>query len=106
MGENPPPLVAEAQRYGAPDANEYDRGEGLYAITIALKLGIPFVGGEPTREEENLVLKANGFTDADIAFSALAGGFSGALRSGDMPDTSPESLAKVYPRLVGELKLP
>ena len=106
MGENPPPLVAEAQRYGAPDANEFDRGEGLYAITIALKRGIPFVGGEPTREEENQALKAKGFTDADFAFTYLLGRFSGALRSGDIPDTSPESLAKVYPQIAQDLKLP
>ncbi len=94
MGENPPPLVAEAQRYGAHDANEHDRGEEMYAASIALVRGIPFVGGEPTREEENQALKAKGFTDADVAFTYLLGRFSGALRSGDIPGTSRESLAK------------
>jgi len=106
MGENPPPLVAEAHRYGAADANEYDRGEPMYAASLALMKGVPFLGGEPTRDEENQVLKANGFTDADMAFSALLSGFSGALLSGDIPDTSPESLAKVYPRLTEEMKAP
>ena len=28
MGENPPPLVADAHRYGAADADEFVRGEG------------------------------------------------------------------------------
>ncbi|MGB6605003.1 MAG: hypothetical protein WBE65_12000, partial [Steroidobacteraceae bacterium] len=72
----------------------------------ALTRGIPFLGGEPTREEENQVLKAKGFTDADMAFSALLGGFSQALRSGEIPDTSPGSLAKVYPRLARSVKAP
>jgi hypothetical protein len=106
MGENPSPLVAEAHRYGTPNADEYARGEGMYAASIALIRRIPFLGGEPTREEENQVLKAKGFTDADIVFSALLGGFSQALRSGDIPDTSPGSLAKVYPRLAHGVKEP
>jgi hypothetical protein len=46
------------------------------------------------RREQIQVLKAKGFTDADIAFSALLGEFSQALRSGDIPDTSTGSLAK------------
>jgi len=106
MGENPPPLVEEAHRYGTRDADEYARGEAMYAASIALMRGIPFLGGEPTREEQIHVLKAKGFTDADIAFSALLGEFSQALRSGDIPDTSPGSLIKIYPRLVQEQKLP
>ena len=106
MGENPPPLVAEAHRYGAPDADEFARGEPMYAASIALKRGIPFLGGEPTREEQIQVLKAKGFTDADLAFSALLGEFSQALRSGDIPDTSTGSLAKDYPRAAQALKLP
>jgi hypothetical protein len=106
MGMNPPPLVAEARRYGAADADEYARGEGTYAGSIALARGIPFIGGEPTREEQNQVLKTKGFTDADLAFSGLLDAYSQALRSGDMPDTSAESLAKIYPRLAQELKAP
>jgi hypothetical protein len=106
MGENPPPLVAEAHRYGAPDADEFARGESMYAAFIALIRGIPFLGGEPTRGEELQVLKIKGFTDTDIAFSGLLGGLSQALGSGDIPDTSPGSLVKIYPRLVQELKFP
>jgi hypothetical protein len=106
MGENPPPLVEGARRYGAPDADEYGRGEGMYAASTALKRGIPFLGGEPTREEQMQVLKAKGFTDADVAFGYLAGGFSRALRSQDIPDTSVASLEKFYPRVAQNLKLP
>jgi hypothetical protein len=106
MGENPAPLVEEAHRYGAPHADEFARGEAMYAASIALMREIPFVGGEPTREEQTQVLKMKGFTDAELAFSVLAGEFSQALRSGDIPDTSAESLARVYPRVVRNLKLP
>lgn len=106
MGENPPPLVAEAHRYGTADADEFVRGEGMYAASIALVRKVPFIGGEPTREEQSQVLKAKGFTDADLAFSGLLGAYSQALRSGDMPDTSAKSLAKIYPRLAQELKAP
>ena len=106
MGANPPPLVDEAQRYGASDADEFARGEAMYAASIALALGVPFLGGEPTREEQNQVLKSKGFTNADIAFSALAGMFSQAFRSGDIPDTSIGSLEKIYPRLAQALRQP
>jgi hypothetical protein len=106
MGANPPPLVVEAHRYGTPNADEFARGEAMYAASIALALGVPFLGGEPTREEENQVLKSKGFTDADIAFSALAGLFSQALRSGDIPDTSVGSLEKIYPQFAQVLRQP
>jgi hypothetical protein len=106
MGENPPPLVAEAHRYGTADTDEFARGEAIYAASIALVRAVPFIGGEPTREEETQVLKAKGFTDADLAFSGLLGAYSQALRSGDMSDTSAESLAKIYPRLAEDLKAP
>jgi hypothetical protein len=99
MGENPAPLVELAHHYGEPDASDFGRGELMYAASIALKQGIPFVGGEPTEDEQIQVLKEKGFTDADIAFSSVVGWFSQALRSGDIRDTSPESLAKAYPRL-------
>jgi hypothetical protein len=106
MGENPPPLVAEAHRYGTADADEFARSELMHAASVALKRGVPFIGGEPTRNEELRVLKLKGFTDSDIAFSALLGSLSQALRSGDIPDTSPRSLSKIYPRLKTKLKLP
>jgi hypothetical protein len=106
MGENPPPLVAEVRRYGTADADEYARGEGSYAGSIALARNVPFIGGEPTREEQNRVLKAKGFTDTDLAYNALLGAYSQALRSGDMPDMSAESLARIYPHLAEDIKAP
>jgi hypothetical protein len=106
MGENPPQLVAQARIYGTAGADEFLRSEMTYAAFTALSRGVPFIGGEPTREEQTQVLKAKGFTDADLAFSGLLGAYSQALRSGDMPDTSFQSLAKIYPRLAQELKWP
>lgn len=104
MGENPPPLVREAQRYGAPDAPDFDRGEAMYAASLALSRGIPFIGGEPSHPEQLEVLKAKGFTEDEIAFSSLLGWFSQALRSKDIPDTSSASLVQIYPRLAENVK--
>jgi hypothetical protein len=106
MGENPAQIVAEVRRYGSADADEYVRGEGTYAGSIALARGIPFIGGEPTREEQTQVLKSKGYTDTDLAFSALLDAYSQALRSGDMPDMSVQSLAKIYPQLADDVKAP
>ena len=106
MGENPPPLVAQARQYGTADADEFVRSEVNYAASSALARAVPFIGGEPTREEQTQVLKAKGYTDTDLAFSALLGAYSQALRSSDMPDTSAESLAKMYPRLAENIKAP
>ena len=75
----------------------------MYAASLALARRIPFLGGEPTQEEQLQALKAKGFTDADLAFDSALGWFSQALRSGDVPDTSLASLEKVYPRLVQEV---
>jgi hypothetical protein len=52
------------------------------------------------------VLKAKGFTEPDIAFSALVGEFLQALRSGEMSDTSPGCLTKAYPQLAQRVKEP
>lgn len=104
MGENPPPLVREAHRYGAADAPDFDRGEAVYAASLALSRGIPFVGGEPSHPEQLEVLKGKGFAESEIAFSSLLGWFSQALRSGDISDTSAASLEKIYPQLAENVK--
>jgi hypothetical protein len=104
MGENPPPLLDEARRSGAPDADQFARSEAMYAGSLALSRGIPFLGGEPTQDEQTEVLRVKGFTDAEIAFSSLLGWFSQSLRSGDIPDTSADSLAKVYPQLAQHVR--
>ena len=41
MGENPPPLVEEARRYGTPGTDEYGRGEPMYA---ASNIAFAFIG--------------------------------------------------------------
>ncbi len=104
MGESPPPLVREAQRHGSANADEFARGEDMYAASLALSRGIPFIGGEPTQEEQAQVLKAKGFTDAELAFNSLMGWLSQALRSGDISNTSAASLTKIYPRLVLDVR--
>lgn len=106
MGESPAPIVAAAQLYGTADADEFARGEGVYAASIALGRGIPFVGGEPTRGDELHALKAKGYTDTEIAFSAMVGAYSQAFRSKDMPDMSLKSLLAYYPQAAEAVTLP
>jgi hypothetical protein len=100
MGENPPQLVEVAQRYGTAGAEGFARGETMYAASLALARGIPFLGGEPTQEEQLSGLRAEGFTDADIAFDAVLGWFGQSLGSKEVPDTSLASLNGIYPELV------
>ncbi|MBS0380668.1 MAG: hypothetical protein JSS29_19470 [Proteobacteria bacterium] len=84
MGENPAPLVKAAQRYGTADADQFSRSEGMYAASLALARGIPFIGGEPSRTEEREGVIRSGFTDADFAFAYLVGTLGQSLRSGDL----------------------
>lgn len=104
MGENPPPLVQVAQRYGAAETDAFARGEAMYAACLALARRIPFLGGEPTQEEQRDALRAEGFTDADLAFNAILGWFSQSLRSKDVPDTSLASIKGIYPQLVDAVR--
>jgi hypothetical protein len=99
MGENPPQLVELAKNYGSPHGPDFARGEASYAASLALARHIPFIGGEPTHAEQLEALKLKGFTEQEVTFGSLLGWFSQARRSGDMPDTSPESLEKSYPSL-------
>jgi hypothetical protein len=99
MGENPPQVVEVAQRYGTAEADGVASGEWMYAASLALARGIPFLGGEPTQEEQLDGLRAEGFTDSDLAFDAVLGWYSQSLGSKEVPDTSLESLNKIYPEL-------
>lgn len=96
MGENPAPLVIQAQRIGDPDADSFTRGEAMHAISGALAREIPFVGGEPTRSQQVESLARRGYTPADIAFSYVAGGLSQAIRSGELVDTADPRLRDAY----------
>jgi hypothetical protein len=104
MGENPPPLVEIAQRHGAAEGEGYERGEAMYAASLALARGIPFQGGEPTQEEQLDGLRAQGFTDSDLAFDAVLGWLSQSLGSKEIPDTTLASLNGIYPELVGVVR--
>jgi tetratricopeptide (TPR) repeat protein len=85
MGENPAPLVQLAQRHGAAETDGFARGEAMYAASLALARGIPFLGGEPTQEERLDRLRAEGFTDADLAFDAVLDGFRSRYGPGKCP---------------------
>jgi hypothetical protein len=96
MGENPPPLVEEARRRGTPAADDFARGEAMYAAGLALARGIPFVGGEPSREEQTQTLVREGYSPEDIFFAQLVGDLSQAFRAGDYANGSDPKLLNVY----------
>jgi hypothetical protein len=62
MGESPAPLVETARRRGSHGADDFARGEAMYAANLALSAGIPFLGGEPTRGELATALVDRGYT--------------------------------------------
>ncbi|MBS0377827.1 MAG: hypothetical protein JSS29_05015 [Proteobacteria bacterium] len=84
MGENPAPLVKKALEYGTRNADEYARGENMYAASLALRSHVPFVGGEPTRGEQLKVFTGLGFANADVCFAYMVGSFVQALRAGTL----------------------
>jgi len=96
MGENPPPLVEEARRRGTPETDDYAKGEAMYAASLALARGIPFIGGEPTREEQTQTLIHESFSPGDLFFVQLLGDLSQAFRAGDFASGSDPKLRKVY----------
>ena len=59
-----------------------------------------FWAGSQPEEEQLDGLRAEGFTDLDLAFDAVLGWYSQSLGSKEVPDTSLASLNKIYPELV------
>ena len=106
MGESPAMIAEQARQYGSPGNDEFMRSETMYAMSLALKHGVPFVGGEPTRAVQVEAVKAAGASDEDLAFGSVSGLYSQALRSGDMPDLSLDSLRAYYPTIVDIFRLP
>jgi hypothetical protein len=106
MGESPAVIAARARRYAAPGAGESTRSEMAYAVSLAVRHGIPFLGGEPTHATAIEAVKAAGANEDDLAFGNMAGLYSQALRSGDIPDLSFDSLSAYYPQIAAAFALP
>jgi hypothetical protein len=96
MGINPPPLVEEAHRYGTAQADDYAKGECMYAASLALARSIPFIGGEPTRDEQVHALQRKGYTSADIFFVYLVGDLKQALRAHSLASVDDPKLRETY----------
>jgi hypothetical protein len=96
MGESPAPLVKHAGRRGTAEEDRFTRSEMMYALSLVIGRGIPFIGGEPTFEEQRRALEARGFSQADIAFAYLLGMLSQSVRSGDLAGAGDLRLAESY----------
>jgi hypothetical protein len=98
MGESPPRLVKEVKRRGTPDATQFTNNEAIYAASLALAHGIPFLGGEPTRSEVVEALVRKGFTRTDISFAFVLRGLVQSLNAGEIPGVRDPRLPVVLER--------
>lgn len=96
MGMTPAPLVATARRRGTAEADDFANGEAMYAATLALARGVPFLGGEPTRRELATALVAQGYRPESILFVQLVGVLKQELRSGSLAGPSDARLQDTY----------
>ena len=98
MGESPSPLVKEVHRRGTPDATQFTNNEAIYAASLALGHGIPFLGGEPTRSEEVEALVRKGFARSDIFFAFALRGLVQSLNAREITDVKDPRLPVVFER--------
>jgi hypothetical protein len=99
MGENPSPLVNEAQKRGTPSADGYSNSEAMYAASLALSHHVPFVGGEPTYREQIDALVRKGFDRKDITFAILLRSLGQSIRSGDIAGPHDAGFGGTFERL-------
>lgn len=96
MGESPQALVEEARKRGTPEATSYANGEGMYAASLAIAQHIPFMGGEPTYEEEVGALMRKGFSLPDISYTFVLRNLGQSKRSGQIPSPDDGTFERVY----------
>lgn len=80
-GDNPAKIVEDTRRMTAADADSWERGEGVYAASLAVARGVPFRGGELTDAELHRALTAEGFATDDVFFTSLLGPLAQDLRA-------------------------
>lgn len=95
MGESPAPLVKEVSRRGTSEASQFTKGENIYAASLALNHSIPFLGGEPTRQEEVEALLRKGFSRADLSFAFTLRGLVQSLTAGEFTGAKDPRLQRV-----------
>lgn len=85
LGVNPRFIIESVHRRGQPDADGYAKSEGGFAASLALGRHVPFIGGEPTVNEEIEGLVSKGYARADVLFGMRLRSLGQARRSGEMP---------------------
>ena len=99
MGENPAPLVNEAQKRGTPSADGYSNSEAMYAASLALTHHVPFVGGEPTYGEQIDALARKGYDLKDVTFAILLRSLGQTIRSGEISGPRDAGFGGTFERL-------
>jgi hypothetical protein len=97
-GSNPPYIVESARRRTLSDATTYERSEPVYAASIAIERGIPFIGGEPTEKEELAHLNRRGYTTNEVALAFLIRVLGQAHRGGEFSTGDAAAFAAAFER--------
>jgi hypothetical protein len=85
LGRNPAPILQAVRRRGEPGADTYAKSEAIFAASLAMARNVPFIGGEPTLNEEIDGLVARGYVRDDVLFCVLLRSLGQARKSGAMP---------------------
>lgn len=92
--EGPSPAdVSENARRGESD---WARGEGGFAVRLALAAGIPFFGGEPTRRQMYDALLQQGYTREDLFGGLMLNATAQSLMADQVLSPSDERVADLF----------
>lgn len=100
-GQSPPRIGGKVERRNDPKADSYDRGEDIYAVNLAMREHIPFIGGDVSDPEIYASLVAEGFRPDDIAFSSMFGPLNQDLGAGVFSRPSGPEFEAAYRKWAG-----
>ncbi len=105
LGETPKVIAAIAAERDEPDAQPYARGEAGYAASLALAAGVPFLGGEPTEQNQTAGLIAQGFDALDIFHTDLLKMLVASVNGGEITGPADPRFDEVFARWTVSLSI-
>jgi hypothetical protein len=99
FGRNPTFIVDELRRRAEPGASTYSQSEAGFTALLALEHKVPFLGGEPTPEEELTGLEAKGYGRDDVLTAFLLRSLGQERRAGKLATGDPVAFAAEYGRV-------
>jgi hypothetical protein len=98
LGRNFAPILQAVRRRETSDADPFSRSEAVFAASLAVRDGIPFLGGEPSMTEELDGLIARGYTRDEVLFALRLRSLGQARQSGEMPAGDAAAFSAGYQR--------